>query len=121
MNAHTPGPWSVEPLQWDHGASIAIVSSGPDAYIVATIAPENEEDEPDMHTAKRGPCDEANARLMAAAPELLCVARLALDFVERESEQRDSSGETVPGSEYVNEPKALIAELSAAIAKAEAK
>lgn len=26
MNKHTPGPWAVEPRQWDHGASLAIVA-----------------------------------------------------------------------------------------------
>lgn len=64
--AHTPGPWTVEPLQWDHGASIAIVARG---YIVATIPPENEADDPDIGTAQRGPHDQANARLIAAAPD----------------------------------------------------
>jgi len=74
--AHTPGPWHAEPLQWDHGASIAIVARG---QIVATISPENEDEEPDMHSAKRGPHDEANARLIAAAPALLDAALLVID------------------------------------------
>jgi hypothetical protein len=72
---HTPGPWHVEPLQWDHGASIAIVAKG---QIIATISPENEDDEPNMHTAKRGPHDEANARLIAAAPALLGAALIVV-------------------------------------------
>jgi hypothetical protein len=63
--AHTPGPWSVEPLQWDHGASIAIVAKG---EIVCTIAPENEEDDVTMETPIRGPHDEANARLTPPRP-----------------------------------------------------
>jgi hypothetical protein len=71
---HTPAPWSVEPLQWDHGASIAIVAKG---QIICTIAPENEEDDPDMDTAKRGPHDEANAGLIAAAPKLLAACEHA--------------------------------------------
>lgn len=80
---HTPGPWRVEPLQWDHGASIAIVGGTPDdSYIVATIAPENEEDEPTMDTAKRGPCDLQNASLMAAAPELLRAVELWMKFFD---------------------------------------
>ena len=65
---HTPGPWHVEPLQWDHGASIAIVANG---QIICTIAPENEEDDVTMETAIRGPRDEANACLIAVAPEML--------------------------------------------------
>jgi len=74
--AHTPGPWRVEPLQWDHGASIAIVANG---QIVATISPENEDEEPDAQTAKRGPQDEANACLIAAAPALFNAASLVID------------------------------------------
>jgi hypothetical protein len=63
-------------LQWDHGASIAIVAQG---QIVATISPENEDEEPNIHTAKRGPHDEANARLIAAAPALFDAATLVID------------------------------------------
>jgi hypothetical protein len=78
--AHTPGPWNVEPLQWDHGASIAIVSKG---EIICTIAPENEDEDPDMTTAIRGPHDEANAALIAAAPEqnafIRQIARMTMD------------------------------------------
>jgi hypothetical protein len=73
--AHTPGPWRVEPLQWDHGASISIVAQG---KIVATISPENEDEEPNMHTAKRGPHDQANALLIAAAPALFDAALLVI-------------------------------------------
>lgn len=66
----SPGPYTAEPLQWDHGASIAICcrddkNSG--AYIIAVIEPENAEDEPDFETAKRGPCDVANSMLLAAS------------------------------------------------------
>jgi len=74
--AHTPGPWYVEPLQWDHGASIAIVANG---QIVATISPENEDEEPNMHTAKRGPHDQGNAHLIANAPALFEAALLVID------------------------------------------
>jgi hypothetical protein len=78
--AHTPRPWSVEPLQWDHGASIAIVANG---QIVATIFPKNEDEEPNMHTAKRRPHDEANALLIAAAPELLEAAERVVSQWEK--------------------------------------
>jgi hypothetical protein len=63
---HTPGPWSVEPLQWDHGASLAIVARG---QIICTIAAENDEDDVNLATAVRGPHDEANAALIAGAPQ----------------------------------------------------
>ena len=74
--AHTPGPWYVEPWQWEHGASIAIVAYG---QIIATISPKNEDEEPNMHTAKRGPHDEANARLIAASPALFDAASLVIE------------------------------------------
>ena len=77
--AHTPGPWRVEPLEWNHGASIAIVADG---QIVATISPENEDEEPGLHTATRGPHDEANARLIAASPDLLKALEAAEGAIE---------------------------------------
>lgn len=81
---HTPGPWRVEPRQWDHGASIAIVGATPEgSYIVAIIPPENEEDEPNMYTAKRGPCDLHNASLMATAPELLAELKTVREWINQ--------------------------------------
>ena len=77
MSKHTPGPWHTEPLQWDRGGSIAICSGGENGYIICTIAPENEQDEPTEDTAIRLPCDEANARLIAAAPDLLAALKHA--------------------------------------------
>jgi hypothetical protein len=73
--SHSPAPWSVEPLQWDHGASIAIVSGG---SVLCVIPPRNEDEEPDYHSAVRAPSDEANARLIAAAPELLAALETVL-------------------------------------------
>lgn len=62
------GPLSVEPEQWSHGGRIAVVH--PDRGIVAVIEPLNNEEEPDMDSAKREPWDEAYASLFAAAPEM---------------------------------------------------
>ena len=87
---HTPGPWTVEPLQWDHGASIAIVADN--GAIICTIAPRNEDDEPDMYNAVRGPHDEANARLIATAPKMesfiATIARMTQDGEERAGETK---------------------------------
>lgn len=61
MNAmHTPGPWHVDP-----DASICV--SGPDGNVAL------------MNLARPKAVSEANARLIASAPELLAVARKALD------------------------------------------
>lgn len=67
--APTPGPYVVEPRQWDHGASIAIVSPT-NGYIVAVV-PYDEDiqtvDEPNMDTVKRHPDEIPNAHLLAAS------------------------------------------------------
>ena len=81
---HTPGGWVVQPHQADHGASLAIVC--PDnGYIVAKIPfdPEIQTvDDPDYETVVRHPADEANARLLAAAPKLRDALRKCVDFIE---------------------------------------
>src|SRR5579863_8326630 len=69
MNTHTPTPWVVEPLQWDHGASLAIVAPNT-GLIVATINPDPEiqkVDEPDEHSVIRHPQDEPNAEFIVHA------------------------------------------------------
>ena len=101
--AHTPGPWRVEPLQWDHGASIAIVANG---QIIATISPENEDEEPDMHTAKRGPHDEANASLIAAAPEMFEALQLCEDVLSDLARLDDGT----PSVSALNMARATIAQ-----------
>jgi len=71
----SPDPWEVQPLQYDHGASLAIVSK-PTGYIVA-IVPFDEyfqtDDEPNADTVKRHACEIPNANVLAAAPKLLDV------------------------------------------------
>lgn len=64
---HTPGPWHTEPLQWDHGASIAICSK--QQGVLAIIPPLHEAE--DEATAEHDPHDIANSELMAAAPDML--------------------------------------------------
>ncbi len=79
---HTPGPWAVEPRQWDHGASLAIVAPN-NGYIVAVVpfdADIQTVDEPDMTTVKRHPDDEPNAHLIAAAPAMYEAIKAALDY-----------------------------------------
>lgn len=68
------GPYQVEPLQSDHGASIAICSTGNDARILATIDCENPGEDTDADNAIRAPEDEDNARLFAASWSLYQVA-----------------------------------------------
>lgn len=70
---YSPAPWSHEPLQATQGADIAIVGDG---QVIAVI-----QHDPDIQTAAEDEIDGdnvvwtaedlANARLIAAAPELL--------------------------------------------------
>lgn len=93
MSGHTPGPWSIEPA-WSErcGGDVAIVNRGVsgDDWDICTV-----------HST------EANARLIAAAPELLAVAMKCADEFDGDY------GSNVP-LYYVS----LLDELKAAIAKA---
>lgn len=62
---HTPGPWHIEPLQADLGLSIAICKA--DRGIIAVIQAPEDDELPEFTREE----DEANARVIAAAPELL--------------------------------------------------
>lgn len=64
---HTPGPWSTAPTQSDHGKTTCIQDAS--GLIIAKIPWPSES------------IDEANARLMAAAPEMYeaCKAAVAYD------------------------------------------
>ena len=106
---HTPGPWHVEPLQWDHGASIAIVANG---QIICTIAPENEEDDVTMETAIRGPRDEANACLIAVAPEMLDALELC-EHVLSELAQHDDGTQSISARDVARQAIAKAKDMAA--------
>ncbi len=67
MSKHTPGPWSVQTTQRPHVAGHwrEIVA---DKLVVAEVYEDDEPHEPYSPLPKEA---EANARLIAAAPELL--------------------------------------------------
>ncbi len=115
----TPGPWAVEPRQWDHGASLAIVAPH-SGYIVAVV-PFDEDiqtvDEPDYETVKRHPDEVPNAHLIAAAPAMYTTGKLSVDVMARVARELERLG---------NEPlrallRSAIIEQEAALAQAEGR
>lgn len=97
MNKHTPGPWKAIPPKL--GTAWVIDSGNPDAPIAMLYGANTPIQ---MKRARSGEA-EANARLIAAAPELLA----ALQHVQRRLEAR--GGDFLEGTQEV---------VRAAIAKA---
>lgn len=71
MIEHTPAPWTAE--RNDHGWSVSGQAPRPDDYPKLWFIARTESNEPE---------DEANARLIAAAPDLLAACKLLLTFTE---------------------------------------
>jgi hypothetical protein len=110
---HTPGPWVVDDR---HAPAIEVVGS--DGYGVGRahvigISPRWRKHNPEKHWNRDRECRrdrtpreaEANARLMAAAPDLLDACRYVLRFLD----EYDVSGDLHPS---------LRAKVGAAVAKA---
>lgn len=93
MNKHTPGPW-----KWDEGFGAIVAGDGPDMLVTPMWRRET--------TAWGDETNEANARLIAASPDLLeaCKAALLQQSIHTACLGCDES---------------LVAILRAAIAKAE--
>src|ERR1700693_3997966 len=77
---HTPGPWHVEPCQADHGRSIVVSARG--VGIICLIEPD------DCNTFDKL-TDEANARLIAAAPTMFETLDAA-SFIEQVADLIDA-------------------------------
>ena len=75
MAEHTPGPWKIEPpLSNEIDQNTFITANGGMALVAEILQPLTDE-EGDW----RGTCD---ARLIAAAPDLLTACKLALAYME---------------------------------------
>lgn len=101
---HTPGPWELKGERVD--GKCIFVENDHDGW--HRLAVEVDSDDCDTATAW------ANARLIAAAPELLEACRAALPLISAEADRRRDSG--VPG--YETEMDDLAGVLRAALAKA---
>ena len=71
MSKHTPGPWEIK----DHGDPCYRYISAPEHIALAQVVWRVEEED-------RSPSCEANAHLIAAAPELLEVLRWYAELAE---------------------------------------
>ena len=103
-NKHTPGPWVIEYLDWaqkgyvfisaeDHGALAQVVWLMEDDELMGRNSPENE----------------ANAHLIAAAPELLEALQSFAKVMDESCDYPDTSGELQRLCEAANEARAAIA------------
>ncbi len=111
--AHTPGPWVVGPID-----DTAVTHLGKDGIRYEVAAVDGDYNDPD-----EWPIMEANARLIAAAPDLLAVARDATHFLNGMVEIARMIGLTGT-SDWdklfgTNDGFGLIDKIDAAIAKAE--
>ena len=98
---HTPGPWVDGDICGDHNVGIGryrLITGG--GELIAHTWPDSSEHE------------EANARLIAAAPELLAACQEFLRFA-------DLPNECVPRGDYIRYQVSAISAARAAIAKAE--
>lgn len=75
MSKHTPGPWRVHPGVTSCGPYNKALMVGPAGRAVCHVIGAFEK-------VEVGPEGEANARLLATAPELLAAARLYLQGAE---------------------------------------
>jgi hypothetical protein len=88
---HTQGPWTIEPLQITNGADIAICAPN-SGYIVAVVQHDPDIqtcDNPDGDSVKFHPSDISNARLIAAAPDLLAALEHVDAYLAPQGDEED--------------------------------
>jgi hypothetical protein len=89
MNKHTPGPWELhglaiyEPDKWRDGRNFG------GAYICQIMDGNFEQSSPDSSTFKDGCECDANARLIAAAPELLAALQAVIEQADAQFKAGD--------------------------------
>jgi hypothetical protein len=130
MSAHTPGPWTWGRLVDDTGEPLR--GEPLEAYVLGTIERSGGADffavlceKPDgpadvCHTGN-GPTSAENARLIAAAPDLLEAARVMLEAPNDDSDCCTVCGEDAAHDSLPHEPGCPIPMFRAAIAKAEGR
>ena len=101
MTKHTPGPWKIEHFSNSQRGAYVEIWPKPDraghAIRVATVEP--------VHN---NPNAEANARLIAATPDLLTACQAAYDYINHHPELR-----------FVSDKNPILDKLAQAFLKAE--
>ena len=82
MSKHTPGPWSVDAIE-------TTLVRGPDRYPIA---------DPERHFREITEC-EANARLIAAAPDLLAALKMMISDWDGEPEDIAEAQDAIRNAE----------------------
>lgn len=100
QDKHTPGPWIVE--------GIDILGGHGESCHIATVAL--------LGVGERHPTIQSNARLIAAAPELLAACKNAIQVFDNEMHRSEDHE-----SRFFNGEDSGIARLKAAISKAEGR
>ena len=114
--AHTPGPWTVECVVGDDPHDIC----GPDRpgegspNLLASVAYDDDDPLPHLSLAEAN----ANARLIAAAPELLAALKELGDWV---AGGLQASDEALPDARCLQHTEEIAARARAAVDKAEGR
>lgn len=101
---HKPGPWIKRPMSDDSGWIVAF-QDGPGPRVLLPKGPDDW-------------CQEANASLIEAAPDMLAACRAALAYLEA---NRPKGNIRDKFSQFVEHEHGAVRPLRAAIAKAEGK
>lgn len=109
--SHTPGPWRLDTWKYADGRELLTVQTDVDA-----IAQVSNLWVPDVRAAEQ----ESNARLIAAAPEMLAALKAGLGLAEEAVELRELSDDP-DDREMLDLYREHVAAMRAAIHKAEGR
>jgi hypothetical protein len=101
--SHTPGPWRVVRHNADRPGLGWLLEANPN-IIIGLVHDSVQEIDPYTHIPIRSEQSDANARLIAAAPDLLA----ELERIVRALEPQEETGLDLPGIATLNAARAAI-------------